>query len=174
MRAQQGVIEDIAQGGLRDTRSNVVTGASINRWLSRNRKVLEQTQSPEAIMRIRQIAAAIGGDPAAAADAFAMEMGPALAMDRLGGAENAILGMMGSHRMLEQLTGARLHDFRNAYSTAIERAMSDPVYARKITDEAARRPRTVPSWKGIRRVLRREALRSLATGAYATTDARVQ
>lgn len=168
MRTQQGLAADIAQGGLRDPSTNVVTGQSLSRWLGQNRKALAGTQSPAALMRLQQIANAIGGDPAAAADGFLTETAPAYAMDRAGGAENAILGMMGSHRVLEQLVGSRLGDFRNAYSQAIERAMVDPVFARQITEAAARRPRTVPNAQAIREAIGQQALRSLDQGAISS------
>jgi hypothetical protein len=165
VRAQQGIAADIAQGGMRDPSTNLITGQSLNRWISRNQKVLADTQSPAAVMRLQQIAGAIGGDPGAAADGFLMEAAPAYVMDRVGGAENAILGMMGSHRVLGQFVGSRLADFRNAYSSAIERAVRDPAYAKQITDAAALRPRTVPSAQAIRLAIGQQALRSLDQGA---------
>ena len=160
MRVQAGLASDIAQGGLRDD-GGVVTGRSFSQWVNGNRKALEQSQSPAAVMRLQQIGKALGGEPGQGAQAIADDVLPAVIGTGIGGVELGILGHMTGQSLAKMMVGPRLARYRDAYSSAIERAVTDPIYAQRIIRDAAKRPSNLNSVQAIRQAIGKRALQSV-------------
>jgi hypothetical protein len=153
LRTQKTLSDDLTQGALRGN-DDVVTRGSANRWLSQNEVALQKTQAPAALARLRQIANALDEHPGGGAEA-AIEAAPMAVGGAFGGLEGGVLGGI-THKIPGYLAAPRLKAYRDTYSTAIEKAFTDPAEAKRLVDTAAKRGGS----KAIRQILKEEALRA--------------
>jgi hypothetical protein len=136
LKGQKEITADIGAGSLRGD-DGFITGSTLSRWLDRNEAKLAKTQSKAAVMRLHQIAKSLPDTPGAGAEA-AVETAPMVVGGALGGLEGGVLGGI-THKIPAYLAGPRLAKFRDAYSAAIERAVTDPTAAQQLVDLAAKR-----------------------------------
>jgi hypothetical protein len=135
MREQRSIADAIAGGALRD-HDGAVTGQSLDNWVRANRDALSRTQSPAAVMRLQNIARAINETrPGELADAIKSELLPAAIGTALGGLEGGVLGII-AHKTAS-FTGQDAKRLE-AFSSAIERAATDPAYAERLAAGAAK------------------------------------
>lgn len=102
-------------------------------------KALQQTQDPNTLMYLKQIGNALPNAPAGATEAL-VEGAPAAAVTALGGVEPGVLSTL-FHKVPVFLTGGRIKQFLDAYSSTIEDAVRNPVAAKKLANAVANRPR---------------------------------
>lgn len=147
MRSQDTLAKDVSNGGLRNN-DGVVTPTSFKSWIDKNEKVLSQTQSPGAIMRLRQIANALSEAPFSSAEGVADAAPAGVGAVTGGGIEGGFVGMV-LGKLFKGPIDARLAKARDAYSKNIEQAVTDPAYAAKLGRAISGRPSGTPSWKAL-------------------------
>lgn len=138
LQAQRGLADDISGGALRDD-TGMVTGQSFGKWLGANKDAIAKTQSPGAVMRLQSMANALqGAQPGELADMVKSELLPAAAGAATFGLEGGVLGTL-LHKTTQTMFGGLDAKRQAAFSTALERATLDPVYASKLAANAAKR-----------------------------------
>lgn len=167
MRSQDTLAKDVSNGGMR-TSDGVVTPASFKSWIDKNEKTLSQTQSPGAMMRLRQIANALSEAPFSSAEGVAEAAPGALGVATGGGLEGGFTGMV-LGKLFKGPFDARLGKAREAYSRNIEQAVTDPVYAAKLGRAISGRPSGTPSWKALMGAIQSEVGEAAKYAPIATT-----
>lgn len=170
MRAQETIADGVlSRGELRDKTTGAVTKDSFNSWLKSNEKTLAQTQSPGAVMRLRQIGQALEEAPGEGALAAAKAT-PLAGGLLTGGADGGIGGLLAKEGLAAP-TEARMRRFREAYSHTIERIVTDPAEANRIGALVARVPKG-SKWNALARAVRDQIGEGAAYAPITTAPAR--
>lgn len=140
LHAQRGLADAVSGGALRDA-DGAVTGASFDKWLRSNQRVLTKTQSPAGVMRLQSMARALqDARPGEVADALKSEIAPTLLGTATGGLEGGVLATL-LHKSAKTMFGNLDQKRAAAFSTAMERAVTDPAYAQRLAATAAQQGR---------------------------------
>jgi hypothetical protein len=131
LKAQKGIGDSIASGGLRADGNNI-TASSFNSWLADNKDAITAAQGPQAVARLQQIgnalkAAGQGGTATALEDAIPAAIGTAT-----GGADFGILGSMIGGKAVRVAMSPWTTKYAAAFNAAIENAVRDPAAARAL------------------------------------------
>ena len=152
MTAQRGLADAVSSGALRDA-EGVVTGRSFSAWLKANKADLTRTQDKAAIMRLDGLAKALqSAKPGDLADALKSEALPAVAGSAFGGLEAGVLGVL-LHKTSNVLFSGRDAKRMEAFSAAIEQAVTNPAYAARLAAEAAKHRRTLSPTRALVRAV---------------------
>jgi hypothetical protein len=139
LQSQRSLADAVTTGALRDD-SGAITAQSFGRWLKQNEQPLADTQSPAAVMRLKQIAGALQAPEGELADAIKSQVLPAATGVALGGAEGGFLGATlrrSAHALFSPLDTKR----QAAFNSALERAVLDPAHAQRLVAEYTKRRR---------------------------------
>lgn len=142
MRVQEGIATGVRNGALRDS-SGTITPKSFDKWIGDNAKSID----PAALIRLKQIGAALKEKPFGGAEA-ATDALPAAAGVAMGGGEGGIVGSV-TGKVFTGPRDALLAKARDAYSKAIERAATDPAYADSLGRAVGARGKGVSGWKAL-------------------------
>jgi hypothetical protein len=167
MRSQETMAASIEQGALRGT-DGFITRASADKWLKGNEQALASTQTPGAVMRLRTIIQALPERPFSAAEKTG---GIALSGMGVVGSGRVEGGVLGALKGLTPLEG-RIDSARQAFSAAIERAITDPAYAQRLATSVATRPRGVTNTQALLQALGSELAQGAKYAPVTTTPAR--
>lgn len=165
MRGQKAIADDIAGGAMRNG-DGILTQKSAQAWLDKNRDALDKSQ-PDVSAWLGRAVKNLPKNPTGMAEDIA-DIAPAAAGRALGLKDPVPVQLMSN--LWNNTLGARVRNFGDYYSKAVERAVVDPKYRQRLTTIMANKPGGVQQMQALKRGLFRDFV-SQATAVPSAANA---